>query len=46
MEETYHNITYQEWEEMDEEERAQQRLSLKLSLYDELEIQIKEVFEL
>lgn len=46
LEETYHNITYQEWEEMDEEERARQRLSLKLSLYDELEIQIKEVFEL
>ena len=46
LDETYHNITPQEWEEMDEEERAQQRLSLKLSLYDELEIQIKEVFEL
>ena len=46
LDETYHNITDEEWEELSEEERAQERLSLKLSLYDELEIKVKDVFEI
>ena len=46
LDETYHNITDEELSEMDEEERARQRLSLKLSLYDELEIKVMDVFEL
>ena len=46
LEETYHNISEEEWEELSEEDRAQERLSLKLSLYDELEIKVKEVFEI
>ena len=46
LDETYHNISDEEWEELSEEERAQERLSLKLSLYDELEIKVKDVFEI
>ena len=34
-----------EWARMSEEERAEARLSVKVSLYDDLEIDIREVFE-
>ena len=45
LDNTYQNISESEAEEMDEEEKAEIRLSLKLSLYDDLEIHIRDVFE-
>ena len=46
LDETYHNVSEEELAELSEEDRAKERLSLKLSLYDELEIQVKDVFEI
>ena len=34
-----------EWERMTEEEKAEAKLSVKVSLYDDLEVDIREVFE-
>lgn len=42
---TYHNFSQEEWDDMREEDKAEIQLSLKLSLYDDLEIIVKEVFE-
>lgn len=44
LNEIYHNISDSEMEEMDEKEREQLRLTLKISLYDDLEIAIKDIF--
>ena len=41
----YHNYTEEEWDDLSDEEKAEQNLTLKLSLYDDLEIDVKEVFE-
>lgn len=41
----YQNFTAADWEDMTEEERAEQQLTLKLSLYEDLEIEVKEIFE-
>lgn len=41
----YHNYTAEEWDDLSIEEKAEQKLTLKLSLYDDLEIDVKEVFE-
>lgn len=41
----YHGLTDEEWEELPDEEKEGQKLSLKLSLYDDLEIDVKEIFE-
>lgn len=41
----YHNFDEEDWAALTESERAEQLLSLKISLYDDLEIQIKDVFE-
>ena len=44
----YHNIGENElnWKRMSEDEKAEIRLSLKISLYDDLELQTKDIFEL
>lgn len=40
----YQNFTEEEWGDLTEEEKEEQRLFLKLSLYDDLEISLKEIF--
>lgn len=45
LDSTYHNYTEEEWESLSDKEKAQQKLALKLSLYDDLEIDVKEIFE-
>lgn len=40
----YHDYTEEEWEGLSEGEKGQQKLTLKLSLYDDLEIPVKEIF--
>ncbi|MBR4696068.1 MAG: Uma2 family endonuclease [Selenomonadaceae bacterium] len=41
----YHDYTEDEWRWLTEEEKEQIPLVLKLSLYDDLEIDVKEIFE-
>ena len=41
----YHNGSEAEMEYMTEEEKKEIHLSLKISLYDDLEIQTKDIFE-
>ena len=41
----YHNFDEEDWAALSEAEKAEQQLSLKISLYSDLEIQVKEVFE-
>lgn len=41
----YHSYTENEWRWLTEKEKAEQSLTLKLSLYDDLEIDLEEVFE-
>jgi len=45
LEDVYHNATEEELEGLTEEERKAHKVSLKISLYDDLEIQVKEIFE-
>ena len=45
LDSTYHKYTEEEWMWMTDAEKAEQRLKLKLSLYDDLEIDVEEVFE-
>ena len=45
LDNVYQNATEEELEGLTEEERAAHKLSLKLSLYDDLEIQVKDIFE-
>ena len=40
----YTNFSENEWARLTAEERAEQKLSLKVSLYDDLEIQLKDIF--
>lgn len=42
---SHHPYTETEWEGLDEEEKEEALLPLKLSLYDDLVIDVKEVFE-
>ena len=42
---SYHPYTETEWEGLDEEEKEEALLPLKLSLYEDLVIDVKEVFE-
>ena len=42
---SYHNYTEGEWEGLDDEEKETALLPLKLSLYDDLIVDVKEVFE-
>lgn len=46
LDNVYHNFTEEEWSYMDEDEKAQQQLSLKISLYSDLEIPVKDIFEI
>ncbi|WP_303841281.1 Uma2 family endonuclease [Selenomonas ruminantium] len=41
----YHNFDEEDWAALSDTEKAEQQLSLKVSLYDDLEIQVKEIFE-
>ena len=45
LDSTYHSYSEEEWEGLTEKEKLQQKLTLKLSLYDDLEIEVKELFE-
>ena len=45
VDDVYHDFTEEEWDGLTDEEKTQQKLALKLSLYDDLEIDIKELFE-
>ena len=45
LDNVYTNFSEYEWEQLKEEERERFNLTLKISLYDELEINIKEIFE-
>lgn len=42
----YHNATEEDMKYMTDREKAEINLSLKLSLYDDLEIQVKDIFEM
>lgn len=46
LDNVYHNATAEDMERMNEEEKAEIHLSLKISLYDDLEIQMKDIFEI
>ena len=41
----YHNFDEENWAALSDAEKTEQQLSLKLSLYNDLEIQVKDVFE-
>ena len=43
--EVYHSFTEQEWGWLTEEERADQKAKVKISLWDDLEIDVAEVFK-
>lgn len=45
LDSTYHSYSEEEWEGLSAKEKAEQKLTLKLSLYDDLEIEVKEIFE-
>jgi Uma2 family endonuclease len=45
LDNVYHNASEAEMEYMTEEEKKEIHLSLKISLYDDLEIQTKDIFE-
>lgn len=45
LDNSYHNYTPEEWEDLDDKERADTKLSLKVSLYDDFEINVKDIFE-
>ena len=46
LQEVYHNYTEEEWEGLDEEEMEQEKLKedIKVSLYDDLIIPVKDIF--
>ena len=44
LDNSYHNYTDEEWDNLDDKERANTKLSLKISLYDDLEINVKDIF--
>ena len=45
LDNVYHDFDEEDWAALSDAEKAEQQLSLKLSLYNDLEIQIKDVFE-
>ena len=45
LDNVYHNATEQNLKYMSDREKTEINLSLKLSLYDDLEIQVKDIFE-
>ena len=46
LDNVYHNVTSEDMEHMNEAEKAEIHVSLKISLYDDLEIQTKDIFEI
>ena len=40
-----HDYTEEEWDMLNEKEKAKQTLKIKVSLYDDLEVDVKEIFE-
>lgn len=46
LDNVYHNVTSDDMEHMNEAEKAEIHVSLKISLYDDLEIQTKDIFEI
>ena len=44
LDNVYTRFTESEWERLRDEEKAEQNLSLKISLYDDLEIQLDDIF--
>lgn len=40
----YHSYTEEEWDALSDKEKSQQKLTLKLSLYDDLEIDVRDIF--
>ena len=45
LDNVYFDIDQEEWEYMDDKERAAQKFTLKISLYDDFEINVKDIFE-
>lgn len=45
LDNAYHNFDEEDWAALSEAEKAEQQLSLKISLYSDLEIQVKDIFE-
>ena len=45
LDNVYHNFDEEDWAALTDAEKAEQLLSLKISLYSDLEIQVKEIFE-
>ena len=45
LDNVYHNFDEEDWAALSEAEKAEQQLSLKISLYSDLEIQVKDIFE-
>lgn len=45
LDDVYHDYNQVEWDMLDEKEKATQKLKLKVSLYDDLEIDVAEIFE-
>jgi len=45
LDNVYHAYSADDWEEMTEEERAESQISLKVSLYDDFVVDVREVFE-
>lgn len=41
----YHHFDEEDWAALNDAEKAEQQLSLKISLYNDLEIQVNEIFE-
>ena len=45
LDDIYHNFDEEDWAALTEKEKSEQQLSLKISLYDDLEILVKDIFE-
>ncbi|MBQ7479648.1 MAG: hypothetical protein IJT01_12280 [Selenomonadaceae bacterium] len=45
LDEIYHAYDLVEWKMLTEKEKAEQKLPLKVSLYDDFEIPVEEIFE-
>lgn len=44
LDNSYHDYDEEDWEALSDEEKAETKLALKVSLYDDLEIDIREIF--
>ena len=41
----YHDYSQEDWELLSEKEKAEQKFKVKVSLYEDLEVDVKEIFE-